>query len=210
MTEDRRNLYFAIGGLTLAVALGLAWFQYSAPSNPSSAPATNPNSAHGIPAPGILPGVREVNDIFDPSKPLFVDQSEPTTLSNAVSKAKFAVPLPQYVPPGVEAQPEVWYSGQTGEVGLRYGDRLVVDYAPWNSDQTPSEEYPNMVKQWGTGKATAINGYPAWVIPAGSPNTVDPSISEIYIGMNGVEVNLSGLVSSDELLKVAESIPPAK
>jgi hypothetical protein len=153
-----------------------------------------------------LPGIRQLSDIFDPSQPLFVDQTEPTTLNVAVSKADIPVAVPGYLPPKVDPKPEVWYSGETGEVGLRYGDALVVDYAPWNSDQTPQDEYPNLAQQWGAGEATTIGGHPAWVIAAGSAGSEDDSVSVVYLGLKGVEVNLSGKIPVDELVKVAASI----
>lgn len=153
------------------------------------------------------PGIRGIEALFDSSQPLFVDTPEATSYSEAISKADFTVATPQTLPPGVQ-RTEVWYSDSSGEVAMRYGDTLVIEYVPWVADNSPAAEYANMVKQYGAGKATTVAGQPAWVVPAGSAGEDQPPVAEVHVAVNGVEVTLYGKMSIDELVAVANSLSP--
>jgi hypothetical protein len=118
------------------------------------------------------------------------------------------VPIPTYLPEAVETSPEVWFSESTGEVAIRYGDSVVIEYVPWVSDQRPEDEYDTMVKEWGVGEATTVAGRPAWVVPADAARPGEPPVPVVHVAVDGVEVTLYGRMELSELVKVADSLAP--
>lgn len=63
------------------------------------------------------------------------------TLAEAESAAGYEVPTPDTaVAPDLQlAAPEVRFSPKTSEVGLRYGNSLVIVYSPWPSEKDPTK-----------------------------------------------------------------------
>lgn len=195
----RRSLV-ALVALALVATAGILW------SGKDSIPRSQGASAGGVET-SANPGIRGMEALFDSSQPLFVDTSGPTSYSEAINKADFTVATPQTLPKGVE-RTEVWYSDSSGEVAMRYGDTLVIEYVPWVADNPPAVEYANMAKQYGAGEATTVAGQPAWVVPAGSAGEGQPPVAEVHVAVNGVEVTLYGKMSIDELVTVADSLSP--
>ena len=58
------------------------------------------------------------------------------------------------------------------------------------------------------GYLMTISGSPARVVPAGSPQTIDPRISVVNLSIGDVEVTLFGRVPVDELIQYASTLQP--
>jgi hypothetical protein len=148
---------------------------------------------------------RPLTDIFDRSKPLMVEGAgEETSLAAAAEKAGYPI-----VRPAAAGDPsEVWI-GDIGEgrfeVGLRYGEDLVVLLTPWPKGANPAAAFEDKVDAYRAGYTATISGHPAWVRPYDS--TKDPfPVDALHVAARGVEVTLYGRTGIDDLIAYAEDL----
>lgn len=140
--------------------------------------------------------------IFDPSQPLMIDGMQ-VTLDQAASFSGY----PVYRPAAMDSvTPEVWFSQDTDEVGLRYGSSLVLLLSRWPAGMDPSQSYRQQAADWHAGYATTITGYPAWVVPQDAQAAGFPPVNVVHVTIGDVEVTLFGQMPLDALLGVAETL----
>jgi hypothetical protein len=144
-------------------------------------------------------------DIFDQSKPLMLDGAgEETTLAVAAQKAGYPILRPRSA--GMPS--EVWI-GDVGEgrfeVGLRYGETLVVLLSPWPNGDDPTASFESKVDAYGAGYTTTFDGNPAWVRPYDSAKDA-VAVDAIHVAARGVEVILYGRTGIDDLIAYADDL----
>jgi hypothetical protein len=161
---------------------------------------------------GLIPGPgRPLIDLFDPSQDLL---SGGRVVS--VAGAARMVPYQMYLPSDAALPPpEVWVLGYNAEDGTpsydaaaRFDASVVVTYAVWTNGRDPATEYQKMYAETPIGYLMTISGNPARVVPAGSPQTIDPRISVVNLSIGDVEVTLFGRVPVDELIQYASTLQP--
>ncbi|MGZ4129839.1 MAG: hypothetical protein ACXVPR_03305, partial [Actinomycetota bacterium] len=162
----------------------------------------------------VLPGLgAPLIDLFDPSHDL-LDGGRIVSIGEAAR----LVPYQMYAPADAALPPpEVWlvrYNAENGQpaydAALRYDASVVVDYSVWTNGRDPATEYEKMRANWNTGYVTTVGGNPAWVVPAGSPQTLDPRISVVDLSIGDVEVSFLGRVPVEDLLQYAGTLQPAE
>lgn len=142
---------------------------------------------------------RPLEAIFDQSEPLLLPGEKVPDLGTA--ERAIGLPLPGLS----DASPtEVWVS-ETGEAGARFGDSLVLLYAPIDPKRDPASVYATEAADWKIGYTTKLQGFPAWVVPDHEGNPA-PGVAVIHVAMDGVEVKLFGKMSAEELLGEAASL----
>lgn len=156
-----------------------------------------------------LPGdVRPLVELFDPTQPLMTDGGYLTTLTAAESAAGYEVPTPD---PEVAASmqlltPEVWFSRNTREIGLRYGSDLVVVYSPWPGGKDPAKTYEVQAVRFQAGYTTSLNGDPAWIVPKDAQAPGFPEVNVVHISLGGVEAPFFGSMALDKLTLLASTL----
>ncbi len=150
------------------------------------------------PSPG-----RPFMSLFDASQPL-MPGGERTTLADAEERAGF----PIFRPSSLGDPSEVWIA-EVGEgrfeVALRYGEDLVVEFAPWPEGDDPARSFRDKARAYGTGYATTIGGNPAYVRPYREGEDPVP-VDAIHVVTGGVEVTLYGRTGLPDLLAAAEDL----
>lgn len=187
------------GALIVAFAIGAA-LGALAPLTRSAEPALDDRE---------LPGdVRSLGDILDPSQPLMTDGGSLTTLAAAEATAGYKVPTPD---PEVASllrlpTPEVWFSPNTREIGLRYGNDLVVVYGLWPSGKDPAKTYELQAEQFQAGYTTTLNGNPAWIVPQDAQSLGFPEVNVVHTSVGLVEATFFGSVPLDRLTLLASTL----
>jgi hypothetical protein len=161
--------------------------------------------------PGVVTGPWPGCDLFRTDYP-FMD--ERSSQERAFGLAKHPLYLPDRLPPALEDErPEFWAVDR--QVGVRYRSGsesgLVVSYSLWPAGRDPADFYRRAPSQWGAGEATTVNGWPAWIIPAFTPDTAPSSaallnVSVVHVTIDRTEVTLFGRVPIEDLLDVTESL----
>lgn len=201
--------------IALVVAGGLSLTRVHAPDSTTRAEATPSSRFTSLPPPrgssgGVIPSAgRPLIDLFDPSQDLL-----PGGQVVSVSEAAHEVAYPLYLPSDAALPPpEVWTLREIGEDGnplyeaaVRYDASVVVTYGVWTNGRDAAAEYQKMFDQSPTGYLTTISGNPAWVVPAGSPHTVDPHVSVVELSIGEVEVVLYGRVPVEDVIQYASTL----
>jgi hypothetical protein len=217
----RRLIGLTTAGLAvvaLVVDAGLSLSRLQAPDGISRAEPTPSSPFISLPPPrgsggGVIPMAgRPMIEMFDPSQDLL-----PGGQAVSVAEAARQVAYPLYLPSDAALPPpEVWSVREIGEDGnpfyeaaVRYDASVVVTYGVWTNGRYPAAEYQKMFDQSPTGYLTTISGNPAWVVPAGSPHTVDPRVSVVELSIGEVEVVLYGRVPVEDLIQYASTLRPA-
>jgi hypothetical protein len=156
-----------------------------------------------------LPGdVRPLAELFDLTQPLMTDGGYLTTLRAAESAAGYEVPTPD---PGVSGSvrlptPEVWFSPDTREIGLRYGSDLVIVYSSWPGGKDSAKTYEAQAVQFQAGYTTSLNGNPAWIVPKDAQAPGFPEVNVVHISLGAVEATFFGNITLDELTLLASTL----
>jgi hypothetical protein len=143
--------------------------------------------------------------LFDPKIPLF-ENGYQVSLSEAQSLSDHPI-----YRPNVDTSPQIWAvdgsddEGVTHEVGLRYDSVLVVLYTDIPSGMNPADIYREQAKDWAIGYTAAIAGHEAWIVPR-QENQLVSGVSVVQVAFEGVEVELQGRMSADELVTVAATL----
>lgn len=217
----RRALGRTAAGLAviaLVIVGGLSLSRLHAPGGNSRAEATPSSRFTPLPPPqgqagGVIPGAgRPIMELFDPSQDLLLG-GQVVSVAEASRQVAYQLYLP------IDAalpSPEVWTVREIGEDGnplyeaaVRYDASVVITYGVWTNGRDPATEYQKMFAESPTGYLTTISGSPAWVIPAGSPQTVDPRISVVELSIGEVDVTLFGRVPVEDLIQYASTLRPA-
>jgi len=219
----RRRVRHALGRtaaglavMSLVVVGGLSVSGLHAPSGHSRGEATPSSRFAPLPPPGqaggAIPGLgRPIIELFDPSQDL-LPGGQVVSVAEASRQVAYQLYLPNdaALPP-----PEVWIVREIGEDGkpfydaeVRYDASVVIAYGVWTNGRDPATEYQKMYAQSPTGYLTTISGNPAWVIPAGSPHTVDPRVSVVELSIGEVDVTLYGRVPVEDLIQYASTLRP--
>ena len=174
--------------------------------------ATGSQSESDASGDGVVPGLgRPLIDLFDPSQDLLSGGRVAS-----VGGAAGLVPYQMYLPSDAALPaPEVWvlrYNAEDGtpsyDAAARFDASVVVTYAVWTNGRDPVTEYQQMYAETPSGYLMTISGNPARVVPAGSPQTVDPGISVVNLSIGDVEVTLFGRVPVDDLIQYASTLQP--
>jgi hypothetical protein len=156
-----------------------------------------------------LPGdTRSLRTLFDTSQPLMTDGGSQPTLAGAESAAGYEVPTPDTaVASFLQLKaPEVWFSANSREVGLRYGNSLVIMYSPWPTGKDPGKTYELQATQFHAGYTTILNGNPAWVVPKDSQEPGFPEVDVVHTSVGSVEATFFGQMPLDALVLLASSL----
>jgi hypothetical protein len=218
--RTRRLVGRAIGGVAVSLVvvaggMSLAHIQSSGGhSETLGTPSSRftalrpPRSYGGFTVPGVG---RELIELFDPSRDLLIGGRVVS-----VDEASRLVPDQMYLARDAALpSPEVWvlrYITEDGtpsyDAAVRYDSSVVITFATWPNGRDPATAYQEMQSEWDTGYVTTIGGNPAWVVPAGSPHTVDPRISVVDISIGDVEISFLGRVPVDDLIQYASTLRP--
>jgi hypothetical protein len=220
----RRRVRHALGRtaagvvvLVTVVAGGLALSALHAPVSHSRAAGTPSSRFISLPPPrasGVIPGDgRPIIELFDPSQDL-LQGGQVVSVAEAARQVAYQLYLPNDAALPV---PEVWIVREIGEDGnpfydaaVRYDSSVILTYGVWTNGRDPAAEYKKMQADWNAGYVTTIAGNPAWVVPAGSPHTVDPRISVVDVSIGDVEMKLLGRVSVEDLIAYASTLEPTR
>lgn len=208
----------ALAVIVVVIAGGLSVSRLYAPEGHPRAEETPSSRFTSFPPPrnldgGTIPGVgRPLIELFDPAQELLAG-GRVVSVAEAARLVTYQMYLPNDAALPV---PEVWVVRNIGEDGspyydaaVRYDSSVVITYGVWSNGRDPATEYQKMYAESKTGYLTTIGGNPAWVVPAGSPQTVDPRISVVEVSIGEVEMTLFGRVPVGDLIAYASTLQPA-
>lgn len=159
-----------------------------------------------MPGPG-----RPLIELFDPSQEL-LPGGQVVSVAEAARQVAYQLYLPN---DAALPAPEVWIVRETDDAGpffeaaVRYDSSVVITYGTWSNGRDPAAAYKKMQADWNAGYVTTIAGNPAWVVPAGSPHTVDARISSVEVSIGDVEMTFLGRVPVEDLVAYASTLQPA-
>jgi len=210
----RRALLLTTVGLAVIVLLVVAGLVLPGLHKPAersrAAIPSSPQSPFPPPgqASGDIPGLgRPMIELFDPSQDLLaLGGGHIVSAAEAASQAKYPLYLPN---DAALPAPQVWID-RFHDAEVRYDASLIISYGVWTNGRDPATEYQKMYNDTPTGYLTTISGNPAWVVPAGSPHTVDPRISVVELSIGTTDVTLYGLEPVETLIRYASTLSPAQ
>lgn len=147
---------------------------------------------------------RDFMAIFDPEQPLMQSGTQVAVAELETAAAQIGYPL--YRPSGNEPT-QAWMDLDLAEVGLRYGDQIVLLYSKWPAASGDIlARYTQMSESRGAGYVIDLGGNPAWVTPADSQSPGSPPVNVVRVTIENVEIALLGRIPMDELLAMATTL----
>ena len=148
----------------------------------------------------IAPFARQPVDVFDRKLPLLAP-GQRTSPADAEAASGYEVRDPGGWSDDESASKEVWYSDATGEVGVRYGDSIVILYQRWLGAEDPSKVYERQMASTGTGEIFSAPQGSGWLVP-GTPET--NGLTSATFAIDGVEIVILTLDGPDRALEIAK------
>jgi hypothetical protein len=208
----RRRRIVLLASVAVAACLVVAFATSLARNDPPrilrASPVTLPSVADSTVGPNeVAPGSNPYppDALFDPETPLFGNGYQVT-----LSEAQRLSDHPIYRP-NVDSSPQIWAvdgsddEGVIHDVGLRYDSALVVLYTDIRSGINPADVYREEAEDWGVGYTAEIEGHEAWIISR-EENKLVSNVSVVHVAFDGVEVELQGKMSADQLVTVASTL----
>jgi len=193
--------------LSLSVAATLALGVVAAMVAGAFAHGAGPEGSPAATRSASPAGPGDLERSFDTKQPLFVDVPRATTLTEAEAASPNTVAIPASMPTSVSTStPEVWFSPNTKELGLRYGDQVVILESAWADGQDPATEYAAEAKEWG-GEAGQLGGKPAWIAPASQSSY--PDINMVHVSVGRIDVTVYSKTSLQDAESIAASMGPS-
>lgn len=184
----------------LVATIGLGVIMSAAVSTLGEENSTAGHTALAPDGPAIaLPG---------PATPL-LQGGEVATRQRAAAIVGYAIPIPADQLASEATLTEIWAQSDTDEVALRFSTGIRIYLAKWPAGKNPGESLARQAEEAEAGWVETVGGHPVWVLPKNAQDEGFPPQANVTMVTAGVEVNIWGDVSTDQLLRIAATLVEA-
>jgi hypothetical protein len=198
-------LVMAIGsGLGVSAAIGSSGQENPVTDEPGGVSAGAPTQETSITdEPEAVAGGGLIPKIPGPSDPLLLD-GRVVSQERASAIVGYPVVVPSDPLASESTLTEVWVQGE--DAALRFSTGVRIYLARWPTGKDVGGSYARQVSEAGVGRVDTVAGHPVLIFPKDAQHVGAPPQSNVSVVVNGVQAEIWGDTSPDELLRIAANL----